>query len=140
MHNRPINLHINLHINLQRNFMSKLTDLVTAALAGLQSKLNTGNGAVTPADIVAKVHEVIDPQVAALNDAITAIHATDDDTTKKLADVTDAVTQFLTDLAPASTPASPPAANTNAPAPAPAETAPAPSPEPTPEPAPAPAA
>lgn len=118
--------------------MSRLTEWLNDIFSPLQTKLNTGNGAVTADDIVKKIHEVVDPQIAGLNAALAAIHATDDDTEKKLNDVTDVIAKFTATFAPASAPA---AANTNtptpppppAPTPEPVPVAPAPSPEPSPE-------
>ncbi len=93
--------------------MSQLTDQMTAALAVLESKLAAGG--VTADEVTAQIHTVVDPQVAAMLSAITAITNSEADDATKIADLTAAVTEFTTAFAPA-TPVSAPDSAPDAPA------------------------
>ena len=83
----------------KEKIMSQLTDNMNAALANLESKLSAGG--VTTDEVTAQIHTVVDPQIAALNTTIATITSSEADDATKIADLTEAVTEFTTAFAPA---------------------------------------
>lgn len=103
------------YLNRMEKSMSQLTEALLSAATAL--KANKG-AVVTPESITTAVHGVVDPIVADLNNKITDIVTSEKTDADKIADITDALTQFSGSVAG---PADVSAPAAGAPTPAPAE-------------------